>query len=95
MIQCEFMDYWIPAARNVVGGDSQRYHINSEILERLLKCDEYYNYNKRGYSEDVPMAPDLLRVVKLLAGPHHRTILKLLELQDRLDVSVLRSLRAQ
>ena len=96
MLETEWNEAWKPAIRNIfgnellnIGGPEWVWYGNK--MDTLLKVKEFKEYRPRSFEDDIPAPPKLLRIVKLLGGPHWKTVLKLLEIQGKIDVSVLPS----
>ena len=79
MTEDEAEKYWRPArAKMPLGlGDHKNSVGQSRKLAKLLGLD--YPTNQHYFN--IPLTPDLQLKLQMLAGPHHETIIKIMELK--------------
>lgn len=72
MNSLNFRDYWLPAAENLFTTPDA-----CSRLDYALGMAEYHSYCRTKSKYDVEMSNELKNLLRLLAGEHGQTILKM------------------
>lgn len=73
--------YWIPACARLLSEEMYDKH----KLDELLGINEYGRYMNRAHAEDYPMSESLQQLLRSLAGPHGKTLLKVYRIKKGLE----------
>lgn len=79
MTYSELMTYYIPACRNIMGDTKIT---TAKEFDKLLGTSMYRGYN---YDSRARLSEMEIQLLKLLAGPHGKAILKAYRIQKGLE----------
>lgn len=74
--------YWIPAIKSLYGTEDTT---NAHRLDRALGVLEYQTYVRSEHAKDVPIDPELVPVLRALAGPYAKAVLKAYRIRKGLE----------
>lgn len=80
MTEDEVIEYWIPARKNLDDPDGWRFDpvTGSKKLAAVLGLI----YPRPNYWEEIALTDELKSKLRLLSGPHWRTVLKIKEVRN-------------
>ncbi len=88
----ELQELWLPAAQRLFGeakvGAStsfNNYALHGKKLDKLLGIDDYHIFILCPSYKDTESSEDLKKLLRALAGPHGKTILKMYRIQKGLE----------